>query len=368
MTLHFVEPLSPTTRARTPLNPPTRGTIAAVAEKFVVTRPFPGSGIGSNLASFAGAVWLAGRLGREVIVDWRNSDFLQDKSANLYTEFLEPVTEIQGVGVRYARETESWDIDREDVRALAPSEVGDVLSGGSDSRYLVLTAYHAYERIEAGGDALERFRRLREFYGSIRPREDARRKIEAFATKARLGDSFVVAVNIATGNGDYRKGTAAYGRVKIELFDHQERFLRMLALARRSALRRLPDYLRERALTFVATDDGRMRELLMRLPNAVTRREVFPPPGAGRSFADYDVPGYTDRDAFTDIVCDHFLLARCNAIIRNPSMFSAYALFTTDFYNGNLRNVETMYPRYLAEAIVRRARRAPAALRHRVGG
>jgi len=215
---------------------------------------------------------------------------------------------------------------------------------------------------------LDRFRRLREFYRSIRPCDEVRRKIEAFAADARLDDSFAVAVNIATGNGDYRKGTAAYGRVKIELFDHQERFVRMLSLARKAALRRLPDYLRDRALTFVATDDGRMRELLMRLPNAVTRRSVFPPPGAGRSFADYDVPDYTDRDAFTDIVCDHFLLTRCNAIIRNPSMFSTYALVTTDFYNGNLRNVETMYPRHLANAVLRRARRAPGALRRRAGG
>ncbi|MBV8480102.1 MAG: hypothetical protein JOY72_07330, partial [Actinobacteria bacterium] len=71
-------------------------------ERFIVTRPYPGSGIGSNLVSFAGAVWLAGRLGRGVMVDWRNSDFLRDKSVNLFTEFLEPVEEIQGVQVRYA--------------------------------------------------------------------------------------------------------------------------------------------------------------------------------------------------------------------------------------------------------------------------
>jgi Nodulation protein Z (NodZ) len=339
-----------------------------VAERFVVTRPFPGSGIGSNLVSLAGAVWLAGRLHRDVVVDWRNSDFLLDKSLNLFTEFLEPVDEIQGVAVRYAEGPQEWDADGDSVRLLDPPDVAGVLSGGSDERYLVLTRYHAYERIEAGGDPLERFRRLRDFYRSIRPREAVRRKIEAFAAEARLDDSFAVAVNIATGNGDYRKGTAAYGRVKIELFDHQERFLRMLSFARAGALRRLPAFLRERALTFVATDDGRMRELLMRLPNAVTRRSVFPPPGAGRSYADYEIPGYTDRDAFTDIVCDHFLLARCNAIIRNPSMFSTYALVSTDYYDGNLRNVETMYPAYLAKAVIRRARAAPAALRRRANG
>jgi Nodulation protein Z (NodZ) len=342
-----------------------------VEQRFVVTRPFPGSGIGSNLASMAGAVWLAGRLGRELVVDWRATDFLQDKSINLFTEYLDPVEAIQGVRVRYAdRGDPGWSEEREGVRFLDPTEVGRVLADGADDRFLVITPYHAYERIEAGGDPLERFRRLRDFYSYIQPCERLRREIDEFAAKAGLDGAFVVAANIATGNGDYRKGTTAYGRVKVELFDHERRFLRMVSLGRSLAIRRLPPYMRERALTFIATDDANMRELLMQLPNAVTRRTVFPPPGAGRSFADYDVPGYTDRDAFADIVCDHFLLARCHAIVRNPSMFSTYALVTTTFYNGNIRNVETLYPKHLSAALARRARaagqRAGAAIRTRI--
>lgn len=319
----------------------------------------------------AGAIWLAGRLGRDLVVDWRGTDFLLDKSPNLFVEYLEPVEEIQGVRVRYAEAGDSdWAEAGDGVRILDPPDVGRVLADGSNDRFLVLTPFHAYERIEPGGDPLERFGRLRDFYSYIRPRERLQREIDAFAARAGMDESFVVAANIATGNGDYRRGTSAYGRVKVELFDHERRFLRMVSVARSLAIRRLPAYMRERALTFVATDDATMRGLLMQLPNAVTRREVFPPPGAGRSFADYDVPGYTDRDAFADIVCDHFLLARCNAIVRNPSMFSTYALVTTTFYNGNIRNVETLYPRYLSGAVVRRARsaarRAGTAMRARV--
>ncbi len=335
-------------------------------QRFVVTRPFPGSGIGSNLVSMAGAVWLAGRLRRELIVDWRATDFLQDKSLNLFPEYLDPVEEIQGVRVRYAHAGDpNWSQEGDGVRKLDPSEVGRVIAGGSEDRFLVITPYHAYERIEAGGNPLERFRRLRDFYSYIQPCERLRRVIDEFAAEARMDDAFVVAANIATGNGDYRRGTKAYGRVKVEIFDHERRFLRMVSVARSLAIRRLPRYMRDRALTFVATDDANMRALLMQLPNAVTRRVVFPPPGAGRSFADYDVPGYTDKDAFADIVCDHFLLARCNAIVRNPSMFSTYALVTTTFYNGNIRNVETMYPRYLSGALIRRVR-AAAATRARI--
>jgi hypothetical protein len=324
---------------------------------FVVTRPYPDSGIGSNLVSFAGSLWLASELGRDVIVDWRNSSFLHDKSTNLFTEFLEPVEEIQGVRVTYASGAEApWDTESEEAQLLDPVDVTAILASGSDARYIVLTAFHSYERIEPGGDPLERLRRLRTFFESIRPRAHLQREVEEFAVANHLDDGFVVAVNIGTGNGEFRKGSPFHGRVKTELFHNERRFIRTLMRARRAALGRLPDHLRENAITFVATDAAFMREMLLRLPNSVTRRSVFPPPGAGRGFADYDVPGYTDRDAFADIVVDHFLLARCNAMIRNPSMFSTYALVTTNFFNGNLRNVETMYPSYHARAAARRAR------------
>ena len=324
---------------------------------FVVTRPYPDSGIGSNLVSFAGAVWLASKLGRDVIVDWRNSNFLRDKSVNVFTEFLEPVDEIQGVRVSYAEEPETpWDAESEEIRLIEPAQASAILASGSDVGYIVLTAFHSYERIEPGGNPLERFRRLRTFFESIRPRTHLQREVEEFAAENHIDDGFVVAVNIGTGNGEFRKGSPFHGRVKTELFQNERRFIRTLMRARNAALGRLPDYLRENAITFVATDAAFMREMLLTLPNSITRRSVFPPPGAGRGFSDYDVPGYTDRDAFADIVVDHFLLARCNAIIRNPSMFSTYALVTTNFFNGNLRNVETMYPSYHARAAARRAR------------
>ena len=38
---------------------------------YVVTRPFRTSNIGSNLASMAGALWLARSLDRTLLVDWR---------------------------------------------------------------------------------------------------------------------------------------------------------------------------------------------------------------------------------------------------------------------------------------------------------
>jgi hypothetical protein len=40
-----------------------------------------------------------------------------------------------------------------------------------------------------------------------------------------------------------------------------------------------------------------MCDLLGRLPQSVTRRTVFPPPGVGRSFGDYAKLGYSDVEA-----------------------------------------------------------------------
>ena len=67
------------------------------ADGYLITRPHPGSGVGSNLASLAGAVWCAQQLGRTVIADWRGGSFLLDKSLNYFTEFFEaPSGDLQG--------------------------------------------------------------------------------------------------------------------------------------------------------------------------------------------------------------------------------------------------------------------------------
>jgi hypothetical protein len=105
-----------------------------------------------------------------------------------------------------------------------------------------------------------------------------------------------------------------------------------------------------------------MAELLGRLPAAVSRRTVFPPPGVGRNFADYAAVGYDDRKAAADMLIDMLLLARCQALIRNRSMFSNYALVTTGGFGGNLYELESLFPGVRVGTGVRgvgfRARRA----------
>jgi hypothetical protein len=95
------------------------------------------------------------------------------------------------------------------------------------------------------------------------------------------------------------------------------------------------------------------------LPRAKTRRTLFPPPGAGDlySFADDG----SDRRAVIDTLADMFLLARCDALVYNTSVFNQYARVVTGCFGGNLVHLETQFLqrrialyRGQAQSIVRR--------------
>jgi len=296
------------------------------------------------------------------VVDWRGSDFLRDKSVNLFAEYFETPSEIQGVPIAYAPSLDGEHLDALEPEALTLElwQARAQLTNPADARVLVLSLFHGYDRLDPTGDAFEQFRRLREFFRVLRPKPFVQAEVDRFAHAHRFDDSFVVTVNVATGNGIYDKGGPFERRVNTRIFADERRFLRKASAARARTLRRLPEHVRNAAVTFVATDSAFMRNLLLRLPNAVTRRDHFPPPGSGRGFADYETPGYDDRAAFLDILVDHFLLARCNAAVRNASMFGTYGLVTTDFYNGNFVDIESLYARYWLRAARRRLSRLPS--------
>jgi hypothetical protein len=322
---------------------------------FIVTRPHPGSGIGSNLASLAGVVWYAQQSGRAVIVDWRQSAFLKDKSANYFTEFFETPDEIQGVPILYAPTPELVETST-GAREIGLTVARQLLHEGCHDPVLVIRDYHGLERLNPKGEPSANFWRRKEFYRDIVPRQSIRDAIDRFAATA-FKDVFVIGVNLSSGNGEFDKGQFYAGRVDIDIFSRDVSFLRKVERARRLAVKGLPRGLDRDARIFFATDAYRMHHLLSRLPNAVTRRTVFPPPGVGRVFCDYNEAGYSDRDAVVDAIVDMFLLARCQALIRNGSVFNEYATTVTNCFNGNVRHIETLYARYWVRAAWGRAKR-----------
>jgi hypothetical protein len=146
---------------------------------------------------------------------------------------------------------------------------------------------------------------------------------------------------VSTGNGsfgpDKKKGR---GRVDTRPFENEQRFFDQLERACDLATQTLPAGSREQRKVFFATDSTATAELLGRLPGAITRRRVFPPAGVGRRFAEYRKLGYSDRAAAADTLIDMFLLARCHAMIRNESKFSGFALVSTDYFGGNVFDLE----------------------------
>lgn len=322
------------------------------ANGFVVTRPHPGSGIGSNLVSLAGAIWYARQLHRGVIVDWRGSAFLKDQSANYFTEFFETPAVIQGVPVRYAPTPEL----AADAPVVDLAAARGFLAGGSPPPVFVIRDYHGPERLDLRSGDERQFWGLRDFYTAIKPLPFVQQEIDRFAAQ-HFADAFVIGVNLSSGNGEFDKGKMYYGRVDLDIFSEDRVFVRKVERARAMAVKGVPRAFRDGARIFFATDSYRMHALLSQLPNAVTRRTMFPPPGVGRVYCDYDTPGYTDRDAIVDAIVDMFLLARCQALIRNGSVFNQYAVTVTNHFNGNVRHIETLYAKFWLRAAWQKVRR-----------
>lgn len=327
---------------------------------YVVTRPFPESGLGSNLASMAGAWQLARRLGRDLIVDWRGMVFLKNRETNYFTRYFAPVPELDGVRIHYAPSREAGDhldFDDDGRREIVPNDLAAVLAADPRTlpRYLVLMQYHGLDRIGSRDPAADHFQ-LRRFYLALSLRPDVAAKVDAFYDQY-LANGFVIGINLGTGNIPSPTGRYYYGRFDSSIFENRDRLLRRITTATKLAVRRLPRELRETRRVFYATDSEWMSELLGRLPTSFTRRAVFPPPGAGRFFVDYEQFDHSDESASEDIVIDHFLLGRCDALIYNGSMFSNYARVVTNYFSGNCRNLDSLYARYWVVTATGRARR-----------
>lgn len=327
---------------------------------YLVTRPFPESNVGSNLASMAGALWLAGELDRTLVVDWRGLSQLSDPSLNYFSEFFATPPELAGGRVLYAPAPEAgaYEEGAPGTRLIELEEAYELRVGNAttDAGTLVVQRYHGLDRIHPGPDA-ERFRLLRTCYGDVRPAPELAALVDGWWTEHCDGAS-VVGVNVRTGNGRYfGKGMPYANRVATSVFENRERFLRVIERAVRARLQRLPRSLRDDFVVFYATDSAWMSELLGRLPNAATRRRRFPPPAAGDTYAFTD-PDYSDRDGVLDTLADMFLLARCDALVFNTSLFNQYARVVTDNFGGNLVHFEGLFLRRRAQLALGRAQLA----------
>jgi hypothetical protein len=324
---------------------------------LVVTRPNRDSNVGSNLASLAGAWWLASRLDRSLVVDWRGMSQLRDPALNYFAEFLSAPPTLFGTAILPAPAPDA-DAYEHAGAILEPGEAHLVARGEREAPQatIVLQTYHGLDRLHPGPEA-ERFRLLRSIYRQVGPAPRVAAEVDAWADE-HLGGAVVVGVNVRTGNGQYfGRGQPYHGRVNVEIFEDERAFLRVLERAIRHCVRRLPRPLRDGFVTFYATDSEEMSALLARLPNAATRRTTFPPRGLGDLYA-FPEGGYDDVTAVDDTVADMFLLARCDALVYNSSMFNQYARVVNAWFAGNHVHFESMYLRRRVADLASTARRA----------
>jgi Nodulation protein Z (NodZ) len=313
--------------------------------RYLLTLPGRHIGVGSRLLRLADTIWLARRLDREVIVDWRDSLFVADPRRNYFTEMFEPVKTIGGVRIHYApsrlrrpfiREVDALRGDYGALRAsVVPSARYARAKGKVDVRTLDARALADYRAC------------VREVYEAIRVRPEIARARDEWRDE-HLRGRFVVGVNVSTGNGVFAPGAQWAGHVDVEVFGDEDTFLRLVQDACHAATAHLPDAVRETYKMFVATDSPEMSALLTQLPRVVTRRTIFPPAGAGRGFSAYADLGHTDREAAAEIVADMTLLARCDALVCTRSRFSLYARVLTDDFGGNVVRLEHLYRRLAA--------------------
>jgi hypothetical protein len=308
--------------------------------RYLVSLPRSGVGIGSRLMHLAEALWIARKLGRTLLVDWRKTVFFTDSSRNYFTELFEPAPELAGVPIAYAPLQD----EAAYKHAVADAPLFELRAYATfdDATYVVARSSVLDPDRLPGHDEAE-FGSFREaVYRQLTPRSEVRGEVERFCD-AHFHDCFVVGVNVSTGNGAFAEGEAYAGRTDVSVFGDEKQFVRTIRNACKEAVRALPSYMRATAKVFVATDSAPMSALLSRVPRAVTRRTVFPPPGAGRHFSAYHELGYDEWQAQADILIDMLLLGRCNALVHHRrSKFGIYALVTTRYFNGNVHALEDL--------------------------
>lgn len=314
------------------------------SKRVIITRPYQGSGVGSNISSLIGALYLARKIGADLAIDWTNLDELRDKSINGFQRFFAIGDDFEGTRISHLKLGDLPDR----VELPVSGDALRALVAGDAPLIAQLTRYHGLDRIRvlapdicaAPVDEIDFQRRV---YLAIEPAEGIAAKLESWSA-ANFGTRFIVGLNVRMGNGLFDKGAQYRLRVNTRVFRSAEVFRAGVARAIGDLTKNLPAAARDGVRVFFAADSRTMHDWLIAQSGFVTRRHIFPPPGVGHVFADYREKGYDDVTAFEDIVFDMFALARCNALIYNGTNFSQLARFRTNFYSGSLANVETYFP------------------------
>lgn len=319
-------------------------------DRFVITRPDVDSGLGANLLSMVGALYLCERSGRNLIVDWTKMDALRDKQANYFVSFFELLRVWRGVQIFYVNDDDpSLDIryEADQVFPLGTAHMPDALAGKFDHRYLYLEAYH-YNRVFDHCPWVtppECLHYTKQFYGALTPRSELRKRLASF--RPLFEGKVVIGLNVRAGNAHptWARGGVYENRVRQAIFDRED-FVERAYRACLDCVATLPRHVWLPFAVYVVTDTATMQQRLLKMPGAFAVRKRFPPSGVSLNFSDFDpreYGDYSDIDSINETIVDMFLLAECQGLVCNYTEYNRYAQYMTMFYNGNIRNLESFF-------------------------
>ena len=244
-------------------------------EKFVITRPFPSSGLGGNLLSMVGALYLCERTGRNLIVDWTKISELVDPSLNYFTTFFEPIRQWRSVKVYYVNGPDGVDppvqYDEVEMFRPTPRQYRELLEQPDSRRCIFLQPFH-YRILESAPiTPAARFHYTREFYDRLTPRPHLQERLASHAD--RFERNIVVGLNVRTGNGEFGPGSAYHKRINMAIFA-RDRFLDRLQRACADCFAAFPRDIAAEGRIFVVTDCQSMQDMLLSIPNSFAARRT----------------------------------------------------------------------------------------------
>lgn len=320
-----------------------------MAKKFIISRPYEDSGLGANLLSFAGALYLAEKTNRDLIVDWTGLKNLNYREKNLFTEFFVPLRDYNGVNIIYSNENGDGilDYDKSEVHEASLSDCFELLDGKEfpDNFYL----YDFHYRILDKNKKLTRefiFYYVRSFYFRLQPQPSIAQKIDELYKK-HFEDKYVICCAVRTGNGAFVKDgpySMYINYINQKIISSPKFPLRLKRAAKRCTLN-LQSYIASSTSYFIVTENEEMQKNLCNsLDNAFSIREKYAPPTAEHGVhlpaSQWGFDDYDEYDNLEDVIINMFLMAKSDAFIYNCSGYNQYALHISNHFNGKAVNFE----------------------------
>jgi hypothetical protein len=319
-----------------------------IKTSFIITRPDPTSGLGANLLSMVGALYVCEQTKRPLVVDWTGMAPLRDKEINYFPAFFEPIRRWRGVDVLYVNDPDAPELSvayRQDgICEPTDEECGDLVAGRIGDGHLWLRRFHYYRifrRSLLSPAAV--FHYTREFFQQLVPRPPLGKRMEEL--RPLFERNIVVALNVRSGNGEFDRGKPYWNRVNTSIF-RRRTFEDRVYRACRDCLAGFPRELRSDLAIFVATDARDMQQRLLTLPGSFALRKQFPPSGTGHQFADFEAlgySGYSDVESVNETIVDMFMMSACAGLVYNESAYNLYAQHMTMCFNGNLHRLEQYF-------------------------